>query len=193
MTSWASNPPSEVDKMTKTFLFEGESYTLAYHKSEEPSFNIDKIYQFESIEHFRTNIQMMNMFNTSEDWPNKCHHIQKWFGLKEYIILCHTTDSNRMGISESSLLLSSLSIILSNMTHIFTVPIFIPIYDKWSGCYVGCSIDIQNQVYFRFDSDNLSNIPNNCKSVQGVYQLYSSKIVHTYLYILLIYLIYRII
>jgi hypothetical protein len=124
----------------------------------------------------RNNIHMMNMFDISEDWPSKCHHIQKWFGIKEHVILCHTTDSNRMGISESSLLLSSLAIILPNINN-FKVPLLIPIYDKWSGCYVGCSYDIDNQIHLRFDSDTLTNTPNQYKTVQGIYQLHTSKLV----------------
>ncbi len=85
------------------------------------------------------------MMDHSQDFPTRSHHVQRWyvpiyeeltvvlrFGLKDFVLICHQTDTSRMGVSEASLLLSTVSIALNNLAS-FHMPVLIPIYEKWSG------------------------------------------------------------
>ena len=119
--------------------------------------------------------------NISKDYPNKAHHLQRWFGVDEFIVISHVTDAQRMGVSEGSLLQSTIATISINIPS-FTIPVFIPIYEKWSGTYIGISTSLDSSIQLRYDADiqstknnSFNNIHLLPKPILSIVNLYESR------------------
>ncbi|KAK7877036.1 hypothetical protein WMY93_032254 [Mugilogobius chulae] len=81
-------------------------------------------------------VAMQDLLCTNNDFPPRAHCLTRWFGLREFVVLCPGTNCEAV-VSESkcNLLLSSVSIALQNSGC--QVPVLVQTQQKWRRLFSG--------------------------------------------------------
>lgn len=110
-----------------------------------------------------------------DDWRMERHHLQLWFGVKEFLVLAPLSMSGViLDAPEATLLLSAVSIALSNCGSVW--PAFVPVHDPTRKAYKG--IQGMRGPYCRsFEADRIgSQVPVKLMHLEGLYELFISKL-----------------
>jgi len=110
--------------------------------------------------------EMKAIMNAANDFPFRAHHLQRWFGLREFLILAPLSDKG-CSESEAALLLSALSIVINETKC--PLPVFVPIGERWRGQYIGYLAS--GGICTRFDSVLKHSIPSYAYSLGGLLSL----------------------
>lgn len=174
-----SATPTLNNALREAFNYEGQSYQLIYHFT-PPEEKRDSDKMRRSAEGRRRSLreeekeeawptwfpdELKAMMNSSSDFPSRAHHLQRWFGLRDFLILAPLSDKG-CGESEASLLLSTLSIVINDTKC--PLPVFVPIGERWRGQYMGY---LAAGVCVRFDSVLKHSIPSCAYSLEGLLAL----------------------
>ncbi|XP_014489855.1 rab3 GTPase-activating protein catalytic subunit isoform X4 [Vigna radiata var. radiata] len=112
------------------------------------------------------------------DWRSGFHDLQLCFGVKEFLVISpKSVSSTVLDAPEASKLLSAVAIALSNCSSLWAA--FVPVHDPSRKAYIG----IQNMgtVFTRrFEADGIcSQVPRRLMHLEGLYELFVSKFVHS--------------
>uniref|UniRef100_A0A8C4SEX9 Rab3 GTPase-activating protein catalytic subunit n=1 Tax=Erpetoichthys calabaricus TaxID=27687 RepID=A0A8C4SEX9_ERPCA len=116
---------------------------------------------------------MQDLLCMNNDFPPRAHCLVRWYGIREFVVISPSANSDAV-ISESkcNLLLSSISISLGNTGC--QVPLFVQIQQKWRRMYVG---ECQGPgVRTDFEMVHLRKVPNQYNHLSGLLDVFKSKI-----------------
>ncbi|XP_019848931.1 PREDICTED: rab3 GTPase-activating protein catalytic subunit-like isoform X2 [Amphimedon queenslandica] len=117
---------------------------------------------------------MVHMMDSSSDFPPRAHHhISRWYGVDQFILISPDEKSHAISSeAQSKLLLSSISLAVANTGC--TLPIFIQIQKNWrhmfSGQCEGCGLRTC------FEMIHLRHIPPHFSHLSGLLNLFQSKL-----------------
>eukprot|EP01087_Luapelamoeba_hula_P009791 TRINITY_DN2558_c0_g1_i3.p1 TRINITY_DN2558_c0_g1~~TRINITY_DN2558_c0_g1_i3.p1 ORF type:complete len:868 (+),score=111.28 TRINITY_DN2558_c0_g1_i3:310-2913(+) len=157
--------------------YQGRNYFLIYHFHHVPSSaqaTESSEPQVSSIpKRMHSLAATYNMMDSSSDFPYSAHHLQRWFGLNDFVVLGPGADA-ACEDSEVSQLLSTLSIVLQHCKS--PVAVFVPVGDRWKGVYVGYAKE--DGVEIRLRSDLYDFIPRSLRHAQleGLLDLYLNRL-----------------
>lgn len=100
------------------------------------------------------------------------HNLSIWYGLKEYIIIKPTSFISMLSESRMKTLLSSATIVISNLN--IETPIFIQIGEKWQSLYTG--VYEGNGQRMLFEMIHLRRGPQHCQYLTGLLDMFKTKI-----------------
>jgi Rab3 GTPase-activating protein catalytic subunit len=129
--------------LVQNISYAHRQYQLSLHlnasgieSSPSPTSSSSSSFFFSSFSPFSTSLSpsLHHMMDLEGDFPSRAHHLTRWFGVREFLIISPLSDVGA-DLSEASLLLSSLTIATQNSScH---VPVFVPVKERWKGVYIG--------------------------------------------------------
>eukprot|EP01112_Ceratiomyxa_fruticulosa_P015409 TRINITY_DN4525_c0_g1_i1.p1 TRINITY_DN4525_c0_g1~~TRINITY_DN4525_c0_g1_i1.p1 ORF type:complete len:1040 (-),score=265.36 TRINITY_DN4525_c0_g1_i1:132-3251(-) len=168
---------SSLDGVSEIFSISGRSYKLTFY-GEPISFSIPRTEKnkAEKYEHFSPEMNLM--IDSNIDFPSRAHHLQRWYGIHNFFMISTVADTGT-DLQEATQLLSTITIAMHNTEcHI---PVFIPLFDKKRGMYVGYMHSNQNNtggISVKFSSETIGRVPNHLNHLDGLINLFHLKILH---------------
>lgn len=160
---------------SEKLTFVDVEFELFYYKKLEALESSETECQSEKPEKYK----IENSVDIKYDFPllgeSLCHThscIFTWYGLKTYFVLSTTGDTEINSESKIKILVSSLTIVLSNLNcHI---PAFVQIREKWQKLYLG--VHQNEQFRTNFSMVHLKRIPNDCRYLTNLVDLFTFKL-----------------
>jgi len=149
--------------------FGGASYTLRYffNRTREPKGHEQPYGHLDDIP---DGLQRLVGSRSSDFAADGTYvHLQRWFGLSDFLMLAPTSEAT-VDPSQAKLLLSSLSIALSNTGC--NVPAFVGVNEPWRQQFVGYAL--VDGVQVRFDTTMLNFIPRSHAHLAGLADLFGA-------------------
>lgn len=116
---------------------------------------------------------MKEMMETSCDFPPKAHHLTRWYGLSQLVLIAPGEGESALtSQAQAKLMLSSVSVAVSNTSCV--TPVFVQVHQKWRQMYVG--VCESGDVRVDFDMVHLRQTPSHFGHLSGVLELFKSKL-----------------
>ena len=166
-------PNSNVTE-TKTFRFGSETYSLSLHGSKGAS--------PPEIDEASLSLAALWMMDNRSDFNIQVHEITRWFGVRDFL-LCRLearqdsyNSSSKINKSTARQILSSICLALNNVDS--CIPVFIVVDEPSMGKRLGtCRPSTHQGVSStEFECDMVSKIPRKYDHVDGLMELFKSKI-----------------
>ncbi|XP_076304307.1 RAB3 GTPase activating protein subunit 1 isoform X2 [Tachypleus tridentatus] len=114
-----------------------------------------------------------DIISTENDFPARAHCLVRWFGLRDFIILCPTVGSDII-VSENraKILLSSLCIAINNTNS--HIPVFIQLSQRARKFFLG--ICEGGGIRTNFEMVQLNTVPQHCNHLAGLLSVFKGKL-----------------
>jgi Rab3 GTPase-activating protein catalytic subunit len=118
-------------------------------------------------------LAMRDLLDPQYDFPTSAHHISRWFGVQEFVVIATTRESESL-ISETQakLVMSSVTIAAKNTGC--ATPIFVQIQSPWRQMYIG--VCEGGGVRTTFDVIHLRQTPPPYNHLTGLLEVFKSKL-----------------
>jgi Rab3 GTPase-activating protein catalytic subunit len=116
---------------------------------------------------------LREVMDSSRDFPPRAHHLARWYGLSQFVVICPTEGAESLhSQAQANLMLSSVSIAVTNTGC--TTPVFVQLHQPWRLVYVGmCGSD---RVRVDFTVTHLRHAPAHFNHLSGLLNIFKSKI-----------------
>eukprot|EP01119_Soliformovum_irregulare_P014226 TRINITY_DN3880_c2_g1_i2.p1 TRINITY_DN3880_c2_g1~~TRINITY_DN3880_c2_g1_i2.p1 ORF type:complete len:735 (+),score=259.26 TRINITY_DN3880_c2_g1_i2:318-2207(+) len=137
------------------------------------------------------------MKDQTEDFPYRAHHLNRWFGLKNFVIIALNDPNATINADEASMLMSCVSIVYNNAAStpiipkhpgdspvpklLQSVPVFIPVGNRVKGTYVGWFLGTMGTgshdapISMRLDSDT-GSAPRKITTIDDLLLIFESRL-----------------
>ncbi|XP_039613247.1 rab3 GTPase-activating protein catalytic subunit isoform X1 [Polypterus senegalus] len=158
------------EEKTVEISFADFKFSITHHYLKQ---ELSEKHENEDVEEDAFPSAMQDLLCMNNDFPPRAHCLVRWYGIREFVVISPSANSDAV-ISESkcNLLLSSISISLGNTGC--QVPLFVQIQQKWRRMYVG---ECQGPgVRTDFEMVHLRKVPNQYNHLSGLLDVFKSKI-----------------
>ncbi|XP_064389082.1 rab3 GTPase-activating protein catalytic subunit-like [Halichondria panicea] len=118
-------------------------------------------------------VAMREMMDNSADFPPKAHHLTRWYGLSQFVLLAPGEgESALMSQAQAKLMISSVSVAVSNTSCV--TPVFVQVHQKWRQVYVG--VAECGDVRVDYHMIHLRHTPTHFGHLSGLLELFKAKL-----------------
>eukprot|EP01113_Clastostelium_recurvatum_P029559 TRINITY_DN3567_c0_g1_i3.p1 TRINITY_DN3567_c0_g1~~TRINITY_DN3567_c0_g1_i3.p1 ORF type:complete len:985 (-),score=236.22 TRINITY_DN3567_c0_g1_i3:17-2971(-) len=166
------NLSSSEGSFSETVSYAGRSYGIMYH-TELPSSFLQPSTAMDIKESLEP--RMNGMLDPSTDFPARAHHLQRWFGLSDFLLITPLADAGA-DAHEATQLLSTMSIVLDNARS--SVPVFVPLMERRRHMYVGYMHG--RGVSIKFNSEAMGVVPAHLAHLDGLVDFFFKRVLATH-------------
>ncbi|KAL6048070.1 Rab3 GTPase-activating protein catalytic subunit [Balamuthia mandrillaris] len=107
-----------------------------------------------------------------KDFPSRAHHLQRWFGVKDFLILAPISEMGATN-NQANHLLSAIAIAIQETQC--PVPIFVPKDERWKGIYIGYMAHPPSNTSVRWECNMRHTTPSHWQTASPILQRFAQQ------------------